>query len=226
MPDQPEPTAFARWADALMGPPGPEWERKWHEFVLHYGPRIQAVAKRMGADAEEIFSRVMEKLRVKLPAFGWDPEKGFTPWLSRLVERVVLDYFAERRKTPGAAAAGGTDARMAVESFAAPPAPTSPGGRPADPDHPAMDSIVQAFVGEVGGTLRTALVPSWEALKAALERVGDGSREVVRLFLLESNTAAEVAARTKRTVMAVHQQVYRFKTILAEELEKRAAPQD
>ncbi len=226
MPDQPEPTAFARWADALTGAPGPEWERKWQEFVTHYQPRITAVAKRMGADAEEIFSRVMEKLRVKLPTFAWDEEKGFSPWLSRTVERVVLDYFAERKRTPGANAAGGTDARMAVENIAAPPEPTSPGGRPADADHPAMDGIVQAFVGEVGGSLRTALVPSWEALKAALERVGDGSREVVRMFLLESHTAAEVAAKTKRTVMAVHQQVYRFKTILAEELEKRAAPQD
>lgn len=228
MPDQsaPEPTAFARWADALGGPPGPEWERTWQEFVTHYGPRVTAVAKRMGADAEEIFGRVMEKLRVKLPTFAWDAEKGFSPWLSRLVERVVLDYFAERKKTPGAVAAGGTDARMAVESLAAPQPPTDPGGRPADPDHPAMNGIVQAFVGEVGGPLRTALVPAWDALKAALERVGEGSREVVRLFLLESHTAAEVAAKTKRTVMAVHQQVYRFKAILAEELEKRAAPQD
>ena len=226
MPDQPEPTAFARWADALAGPPGPEWERTWQEFVTHYQPRITAVAKRMGADAEEIFSRVMEKLRVKLPAFGWDAEKGFTPWLSRTVERVVLDYFAERKRTPGAAGAGGTDARMGVENLAARPEPTSPGGRPADPGHPAMDGIVQAFVGEVGGSLRTALVPRWEALKAALDRVGDGSREVVRMFLLESHTAAEVAAKTNRSVMAVHQQVYRFKTILAEELEKHAAPQD
>lgn len=222
----PEPTAFARWADALGGPPGPEWERKWQEFVAHYGPRVTAVAKRMGADAEEIFGRVMEKLRVKLPTFAWDAEKGFSPWLSRLVERVVLDYFAERKKTPGAVAAGGTDARMAVESLAAPAPATDFGGRPADVDHPAMDGIVQAFVGEVGGPLRTALVPAWDALKAALERVGEGSREVVRLFLLESHTAAEVAAKTKRTVMAVHQQVYRFKAILAEELEKRAAPQD
>ncbi|MBN9520407.1 sigma-70 family RNA polymerase sigma factor [bacterium] len=222
----PEPTAFARWADALGGPPGPEWERKWQEFVAHYGPRITAVAKRMGADAEEIFSRVMEKLRVKLPGFAWDAEKGFSPWLSRLVERVVLDYFAERRKTPGASAAGGTDARMAVEGLAAPPTPTDPGGRTADPEHPVLAGIVGAFVGEVGGPLRTALVPQWEALKAALERVGEESREVVRLFLLESHTAAEVAAKTKRKVTAVHQQVYRFKTILAEELEKRAAPQD
>jgi DNA-directed RNA polymerase specialized sigma24 family protein len=223
VPAQPEPTKFEEFAEALLGPPGPEWERKWHEFVTHYGPRIQAVARRMGADGEEIFSRVMEKLRVKLPSFGWDPEKGFTPWLSKLVERVVLDYFAERRKTPGAAAAGGTDARMAVENLAAPTAPTSPGGGPADPDHPAMDGIVQAFVGEVGGPLRTALVPSWEALKAALERVGDQNREAVRLFLLESHKAEEVAAKQGRSVMSVHQAVYRFKTILAEELGKRAA---
>jgi RNA polymerase sigma factor (sigma-70 family) len=226
VPEQPEPTAFSRWADALTGPPGPEWERKWQEFVTHYQPRIAAVAKRMGADAEEIFSRVMEKLRVKLPTFGWDEEKGFSPWLSRLVERVVLDYFAERKRTPGAVAAGGTDARMAVENLAAPPEPTNPGGGAANPDHPAMNGIVQAFVGEVGGPLRTALVSQWEALKAALDRVGDGSRDVVRMFLLESHTAAEVAQVTKRTVMAVHQQVYRFKSILAEELEKRAASQD
>jgi DNA-directed RNA polymerase specialized sigma24 family protein len=179
----------------------------------------------MGADAEEIFSRVMEKLRTKLPSFGWDPEKGFTPWLSRLVERVVLDYFAERKKTPGAVPAGGTDARMAVENIAAPTPRTNPGGSAAD-GHPAADSIVQAFVGEVGGPLRTALVPSWEALKAALERVGEGSREVVRMFLLESHSANEVAKKTNRSVMAVHQQVYRFKTILAEELEKRAAAQE
>lgn len=224
MPDEPATTAFARWADALLGPPGPGWDRHWQEFLTHYGPQIMAKARGMGAEAEEIFSRVLAKLRDKLPDFGWNPEMGFTPWLSRLVERVVLDYFDERRKTPGAVTPGGTDARLAYENLAAPAAPTATGPRPDAGDHPVMDSIVQAFVGEVGGPLRTALVPSWEALKAALERVGEGSRQVVRLFLLESHSAAEVAEKTNRSVMAVHQQVYRFKTILAEELEKRSAP--
>jgi DNA-directed RNA polymerase specialized sigma24 family protein len=222
----PEPTRFVAWADALAGPPGPAWERSWQEFVAHYQPRITAVARKMGADAEEIFSRVLEKLRVKLPTFAWDAEKGFSPWLARTVERVVLDYFREIQHTPGAKAAGGTDARLGVENLPAPAPATAPGGRAPDDDHPALAGIVGAFVGEVGGPLRTALVPQWEALKAALERVGEGSREVVRLFLLESHSAAEVAEKTKRTVMAVHQQVYRFKTILAEELEKHAATQD
>lgn len=87
-----------------------EDQRAWAQFLSLYTPMIQAWGRRRGLqndDVEELTGRLLAKLVEALPKFDYDPQKGsFRGWLKTITQREVSNLARERRRLPGAEAAG------------------------------------------------------------------------------------------------------------------------
>ena len=86
----------------------------WRTFLQRYRPRMLAWCAEQGeqeADAEDICSRVIQKLLVEFQTFQYDPGRSFRGFLKTVVSRVLIDEFRERVRKPGNRARGG-DSRL------------------------------------------------------------------------------------------------------------------
>jgi RNA polymerase sigma factor (sigma-70 family) len=88
-------------------------ESGWNEFVARYDPLIRTWCRRRGlneANTDDVSQNVLLKLTRVLPAFEYDPAKGFRKWLRVVVENAVNDFFREQVRQLHTAPRGGTSA--------------------------------------------------------------------------------------------------------------------
>ena len=103
-------------------PVSPEYQAGWGRFWSQYEPRIRAWARQHQLDtndADEVVGRVMAKLVQLMPTFEYDPTRGFSPWLRRVVHNVIVDLWASAAKQPGAQGPGGSSAVERLHDLAA-----------------------------------------------------------------------------------------------------------
>src|SRR3954470_21472305 len=80
----------------------------WGRFIKLYTPLLFYWARRVGlqdCDAADLVQDVLATLIQKLPAFSYDPGKGFRSWL----RTVILNKWRDRLKQPVLPAGGAGD---------------------------------------------------------------------------------------------------------------------
>jgi DNA-directed RNA polymerase specialized sigma24 family protein len=79
----------------------PASQAAWAEFVVRYGPKVQAWCRRWNvqeADAQDVTQIVLTQLSVKLRGFDHDPSRSFRAWLKTLTQHAWSDLAAHRRR--------------------------------------------------------------------------------------------------------------------------------
>ncbi len=91
----------------------------WRRLVELYSPLVFFWARRAGlaeADAADLVQDVWQSVTAALSRFRRDDRTGtFRGWLWTIARNKFTDHFRKRKAEP--AAAGGTDARLFIESF-------------------------------------------------------------------------------------------------------------
>ncbi|RPI87856.1 MAG: sigma-70 family RNA polymerase sigma factor [Planctomycetaceae bacterium] len=83
----------------------------WGAFLDRYKPEILEWCHQRGSqpdDAEEICSRVIEKLLAEFQTFQYDPARSFQGFLRTVVENTLTSDLRERQRKPGNWGTGGT----------------------------------------------------------------------------------------------------------------------
>ncbi len=87
----------------------------WEAFVAYYGPKIRGWCRErglQGADADDVTQDVLVRLARALRTFAYDPSRTFRGWLRLVTQHALSDFFAHRKRWPGAGS--GDDRGLAV----------------------------------------------------------------------------------------------------------------
>jgi RNA polymerase sigma-70 factor (ECF subfamily) len=88
---------------------GPGNDAAWDRFVGLYRPLVEGRCRAAGlqpADADDVTGRVLTKLVAAFRSFEYDPARRFRGYLRAVVASALADFWAERRKHPGAVGSG------------------------------------------------------------------------------------------------------------------------
>jgi RNA polymerase sigma factor (sigma-70 family) len=83
----------------------PSDQDAWETFVAYYGPKVRAWCRLRGlqpADADDVTQDVLLRLAHALRKFTYDPSRTFRGWLRIVTEHALSDFFADRKRRPGA----------------------------------------------------------------------------------------------------------------------------
>jgi RNA polymerase sigma factor (sigma-70 family) len=198
-----EITSSEDTSPTLLGRVGqdPSDHAAWTAFVARYGPKINGWCRQRGlqpADAEDVTQDVLLRLARALKTFTYDPSRTFRGWLRMVTQHALSDFFAERKRRPGAGT--GDDQVLAVLETVQ-----------------ARDDLLayldQDFAREVVGRacaiVRTRVEPkTWEAF---------------RLAGCEGRPGEEVAAKLGMNVTAVFKAKSRILGFIREEVARLEA---
>jgi RNA polymerase sigma factor (sigma-70 family) len=176
----------------------PSDQAAWEAFVACYGPKIRGWCRQRGlqpADAEDVTQDVLLRLARALKTFTYDPSRTFRGWLRLVTQHALSDFFAERKRRPGAGS--GDDHVLAVLETVQ-----------------ARDDLLaymeQEFVRELVGRA-TAVVRA---------RVEPQTWEAFRLAACEGRSGEEVAAKLGMSVAAVFKAKSRVLGFIRQEIER------
>jgi RNA polymerase sigma factor (sigma-70 family) len=193
--DDTSPTLLARVGQE------PSDQAAWEAFVARYGPKIRGWCRQRGlqpADAEDVVQDVLMRLARALKTFRYDPSRTFRGWLRQVTQHALADYFAERKRRPGAGV--GNDQVLAVLETVQ-----------------ARDDLLayleQEFAREVVG----------RACAVVRERVEPQTWEAFRLAACEGRAGEEVAAMLGMNVTAVFKAKSRILGFIREEVARLEA---
>jgi RNA polymerase sigma-70 factor (ECF subfamily) len=188
----------------------PHDAQAWRTFWSRYIPRIRSWAHQRGLDddeAEEVTSKVLEKLVVAMPTFRYDSRQRFRAWLRTVVNHVVFDHWRARRRRPGDQAAGGSLALLVLRSVE---------------DEPNTAGLVEELNEELEQKERI----QYHAVERARARVEERTWAAFWQTAVEQRKAADVAGELGMTVAAVHVARNRVSKILREEFAAQGLSQE
>src|SRR5262249_48843013 len=169
-------TLLARLRDPAVDP------QAWAEFVRRYGPLVYRWCRHwelQEADAQDVTQDVLARLAVRMRKFAYDPALSFRGWLRTLTKNAWHDCMADRRRTVGGVAQGGSEVTELIQTAE------------------ARDDLAHRL--EQGFDLELLK----EAERRVRQRVAPRTWEAYRLSTAEGLSGAEVAARLGVKVTAV-----------------------
>jgi RNA polymerase sigma factor (sigma-70 family) len=176
----------------------PSDHEAWATFVDYYGPKVHSWCRRRGlqlADAADVTQDVLLRLARALKTFTYDPSKTFRGWLRLVTEHALSDFFADRKRRPGAHS--GDDRGLAV--LETPQA------------HDELRTLLDEEI--------TRVIVS-QACAIVCARVEPKTWEAFRLTAGESRAAEEVSALLGMNVTAVFKAKCRVLAFIREEVRR------
>lgn len=177
-------------------------QRAWDKFFGRYQPAIFEYCRRVGlnaASADEVTGEVLFRLAQAMPAFQYDPSKGFRKWLTTVVNNKIRDTWrkaARRIDNP----AGGTIAHEMLHQVG------------------ADEEIEKSLTGLVD-ELHKSVDGDRQRLQIAMDHVRGRAPQTWNAFKLRKInglSGAEVAKELGMSVAAVHVAVSRGMKMLHE----------
>lgn len=164
---------------------GPGSDAAWERFVRVYRPLLDArcrAARLQSADADDVAARVLAKLVIALRSFEYDPAKRFRGYLRTVVASALADFWAERKRQPGAVGNGQAEADLLADM--------------PDPLHGLPDELDD----RIHDDLRRARA----AIDWVQAQVSDAHWRAYWQTAVDRRPAADVAAELGLTVAAVY----------------------
>jgi RNA polymerase sigma-70 factor (ECF subfamily) len=186
----------------------PHDQGAWRTFWARYVPRIRAWARARGLaddDAEEVTSKVLEKLVVTMAEFRYDPQQRFRSWLRTEVNNAVLDLWRARARHPADHGAGGSAWLSALHVVEA------------EPD-------TAELVEDLDNDLQRQEQTLQEAIERTRARVEANTWNAFWQTAVEQCKAADVAHELGMSVVSVHVAKNRVSNLLHEEFTRSDSP--
>jgi RNA polymerase sigma-70 factor (ECF subfamily) len=179
----------------------PSDQAAWEVFFASYGPRIRGWCRQRGlqpADAEDVTQVVLLRLSRALKRFTYDPSRSFPGWLRMVTQNALADFFAERKRRPGAGS-GGDDGSTVLETVQ------------------ARDDLLAHLEHQFAHELVA------QACKLVRARVEPQTWEAFLLVAYEGRPGEEVAARLGMNVTAVFKAKSRILGFIRQEVARLEA---